>query len=213
VKTKQDRLDECVSSIEEQHGNNIEAIFGNGSYFHGSLGEPIAGNPRTIDMILIVRDLDAFYSNNEFDMNGFDSTEAVIKLRELNERSVVYFPHHSLGMRLTVIPFDQFVDWTNPGSPMGYFLRGRLQKPLAELHFNPGTAADIKRQLEQVRREAVNHAFRYTYKPVTNDGLLINLARLSYLTEGIRGLRLQLVVSIEEYSNLRQINLEPFIVL
>ncbi len=185
--TKHDRLNDVVNELLSMHSNNLDAIFGIGSYFHEGLEQELTGKERTIDLILIVNDLDSFYNNHQFEIPEYSKQESRDNFKGINEQSVVYLHQLKSNYRITVIPADKFKEWTSSKSPIGYFLRGRLQKPLEEILIRSEAKEQISEQLKTIRKEAVDHAFKSTYEPVTIGTLLRNLVKLSYLSEGLRG--------------------------
>ncbi len=187
MQTKRDLLDICTCELQDMHPDNIDAIFGNGSFFHGNLDEEATDKERTIDFIILIDDLDGFYKNHVFEMPELSTDESRQRLKEVNEKSILYIHQTQSRYRITVVPTEKFTEWTSPGSSIGYFLRGRMHKPLEEVLMMPGKAELIGEQLRNIRKEAIAHTFRMIHKPTFEYYFFTKLISLSYRAEGWRG--------------------------
>ncbi|MCB9358867.1 hypothetical protein H6503_02965 [Candidatus Woesearchaeota archaeon] len=183
--TRNDLLQRSLEDITKMHAGNISALWGIGSFFSRPLEETAGDKVRTIDIIALIDDLDIFYDTHKFEGKFSVLSRRRGELAELNHRSPLYI--HKDNYRMTIIPFDLFNSWTSKGSPVGYFVRGRMQKPLKELMISEEKKDDLDYQFANIRREAIEHTFRTIYKPITLNKFYERLCMLSYLTEGMRG--------------------------
>tara|TARA_Y100000034_G_C6904401_1_gene419229 strand:- start:2537 stop:3496 length:960 start_codon:yes stop_codon:yes gene_type:complete len=186
--TKRDKVNKRIEDILNRHTDNVEAIFGIGSFFYSNLDSKSESNDRMMDLILFINNLDKFYNEHEFENDENNTPEVRSKLNRINREVVLNIYHLESKYRLTIIPTEKFVEWTSSRAPIGYFLRGRLQKPLEELKVRNGKGEIIKNQFQKIREEAVDHAFRSVSDPITKEDIYKTIAGLSYIPEGIRGI-------------------------
>jgi hypothetical protein len=200
--TRKDKIDQVVETLDKRHNGNLIRIFGTGSYFHKDLDTEYQEGERPIDLHLVVRDLDDFYLNHiitekeleEFGISKYDLygiEETLAKFRDTNELVPLYHLNKEDGYRITVVPFDKLGEWISKDSPIGNFLTGRWQKPLAKLYDESDPVEELaldRGHFPVAYDTGVRLAFETLGGEQTFDEIIQHIYGLSYASEGIRGL-------------------------
>jgi hypothetical protein len=199
--TRQDKLDDVTQTLLTRYGSNIIRIRGIGSFFDNDINQEY--NPqkdRTIDLHVVINDIDAFYKNhiisttelNEYGIQEYDKM-AVRKVLDsfISANAIVplYHLNKDEGYRITVIPYDKLKEWLSLDSPIGYFLVGRWQKPMHELMLSDTEKNNgVEEHINHCADIGVQIAFSTLSGRKTVYEIIRHIYYLSYHAEGVRGL-------------------------
>lgn len=199
--TRQDKLDDVTQTLLTRYGSNIIRIRGIGSFFENDINrEYNSQKDRTIDLHVVINDIDAFYKNhiisttelNEFGIQEHDK-RAIRRVLDsfINVNAIVplYHLNKEEGYRITVIPYDKLKEWLSLDSPIGYFLIGRWQKPMQELVLsNTEKNNGVEEHISRCADIGVQIAFSTLSGRKSIYETIKHIYYLSYHSDGIRGL-------------------------